>query len=131
VLILFVCNLPSKVTESTFEHFLQQGGLRYERLRMPDPAPGYGGNNRGFVFVSFANREDYDAAQSWLEGRELGGKLLRTSKAHDRPPQPAPVKYDATRDVETRRSGSPTVQVAPPYRDYPPTGDDMRDKGAR
>ncbi|OLC29924.1 MAG: hypothetical protein AUH28_16335 [Acidobacteria bacterium 13_1_40CM_56_16] len=128
MLTLFVCNLHSKVTESTFEHFLQQGGLRYARLRMPDPAPGFDSNNRGYVFISFETREDYDAAQRYLEGRELAGKLLRTSKAHDRPPRP--VKYDAMRDVETRHT-NPTVQVAPDYRDYPPTGADMRDKGAR
>ena len=123
---LFVCNLHSKITESTFEHFLQQGGLRYGRLRMPDPVPGYDSNNRGFCFVSFENREDYDAAQRYLEGKELAGKLLRTSKAHDRPPRHAPVRHDhyAANAVETRRSSLD-------YRDYPPTGDDVREKGAR
>ena len=125
MLTLFVCNLHSKVTESTFEHFLQQGGLAYVRLRMPEPAPGYGGDNRGFVFVSFETREQYDYAQAWLEGRELAGKLLRTSKAHDRPPRP--VKHDAMRDVETRRT-SPTVSLQPRYRDYAPTGEDLNDK---
>ena len=130
MLTLFVCNLHSKMTESTFEHFLQQGGLAHTRLRMPDPVPGYGGNNRGFVFVSFETREDYDAAQKYLEGRELAGKLLRTSKAHDRPPRPAPVKHDAMRDVETRRSSSPTVPLQPHYRDYPPSHSDLNEKGA-
>src|SRR2546427_5626236 len=104
VLTLFVCNLHSKVTESTFEHFLQQGGLRYARLRMPDPAPGFDSNNRGYVFISFETREDYDAAQRYLEGRELAGKLLRTSKAHDRPPRP--VKYDAMRSTRSEEHTS-------------------------
>ena len=126
---LFVCNLHSKVTESTVEHFLQQAGLRYARLRMPDPAPGYDSNNRGYVFVSFETREDYDDAQRYLEGRELAGKLLRTSQAHDRPPRPAPVRHDhyAANSVETRRS-SPTVPLQPDYRDYAPTGADLNDK---
>ena len=127
---LFVCNIHSKITESTFEHFLQQGGLTYARLRMPDPMPGYDGNNRGFCFVNFATREEYDAAQRYLENRELSGKLLRTSRAHDRPPRPAPVRHDhyAANAVETR---CPTVALQPDYRDYPPTGDDVREKGAR
>src|SRR3989442_15798552 len=90
-------------------HLLQQAGLKYARLRMPDPTPGYDSNNRGFVFVSFETREDYDAAQRYLEGRDFAAKLLRTAKAHDRP---SPVKYDAMRDVETRRS-SPTVPLQP------------------
>ena len=132
MLTLFVCNLHSKITESTFEHFLQQAGLTYARLRMPEPAPGYDANNRGFVFVSFETPAQYAAAQVWLEGRELAGKLLRTSKAHDRPPRPAPVRHDhyAANAVETRRT-SPTVALQPDYRDYPPTGDDVREKGAR
>src|SRR3989442_7076177 len=65
-------------------HLLQQAGLKYARLRMPDPTPGYDSNNRGFVFVSFETREDYDAAQRYLEGRDFAAKLLRTAKAQDR-----------------------------------------------
>src|SRR5437899_4928353 len=79
VLTLFVCNIHSKITESTFEHFLQQGGLTYARLRMPEPAP---------------VRHDHYAANA----------------------------------VETRRT---TVALQPDYRDYPPTGADVSDKGAR
>ena len=129
MIVLFVTNLHTRATEAAFEHLLQQAGLKYVRIRTPDPVPGFNALNRGFLFISFESVEDYDAAQAFLEGRDFAGKLLRTSKAHDRPPRPAPVRHDAYASVETRRT-SPTVQVAPPYRDYPPSHSDMRDKGA-
>ena len=126
---LFVANINGKVTEATFEHFLSQSGIQYARLRMPDPAPGFDCHNRGFAFISFETRADYDAAASFLHGKEFAGKLLRVAEAHDK--RPAPVRHDhyAANSVETRRS-SPTVKVAPDYRDYPPSHTDMRDKGA-
>jgi len=126
---LFVTNIHTRATEAAFEHLLQQAGLRYARIRTPDPVPGYDANNRGFCFISFENREDYDAAQAFLEGKNFAGKLLRTSEAHDRPPRPAPVRHDhyAANAVESRRS-SPTVALQPTYRDYAPTGEDLKDK---
>ena len=106
MLTLFVRNIHSELTESTFEHFLQQGGLTYARLRMPEPAPGFDGNNRGFTFISFETREQYDAAQVWLEGRELAGRLLRTAKATTDRPDPRPSGTIITRQTPSRRAAA-------------------------
>src|SRR5207245_6461173 len=102
---LFVTNIHTRATEAAFEHLLQQAGLRYARIRTPDPVPGYDANNRGFCFISFENREDYNAAQALLEGKAFAGNLLRTAKAHDRPPRT--VKHDAIRHVENRHTPTP------------------------
>ena len=121
---LFVANINGKVTEATFEHFLIQSGVKYARLRMPDPEPGYNSNNRGYAFITFETREDYAAGEAFLNGREFAGRLLRCAQA-----KPKAFKHDPYKDLETRRTSSPTVALQPTYRDYAPTGDDLRDKG--
>src|SRR2546425_243222 len=102
---IFVANMDYRVTEATLELFLQQAGLKYLGLRLP-PALSPNVNNRGFGFIHFANDADYAAAFAFLGGREFAGKLLRVFDAHPRKPRPAPVKYDAMRDVETRRTST-------------------------
>jgi len=123
VINLFVANINGKVTESTSEHFLIQSGLKYARLRMPDPEPGYNSNNRGYAFITFETREDYAAGEAFLNGREFVGRLLRCAQA-----KPKAFKHDPYKDLETRCSSSPTVPLQPTYRDYAPTGDDLNDK---
>ncbi len=118
---LYVANINAKINEATFERYLQQAGLKYLSVRMPDPdRPDL--QNRGFAFIAFETQADYDAAKTFLQGREFAGKLLRVDEA--RLHRPAPVKHDAMANVETR-----TVQLAPDYRAHAPTGADIADKG--
>ncbi len=63
------------------------------------------GRARGFAFVELATPELAAAAIAQLDGRELGGRVLRVNGADDRPP--------AQRGFAGRDGGRPAFRPRP------------------
>src|SRR5262245_30514119 len=79
---LFVGNLSYSTTNEDLEQFFGQVGQCESATVVTDRATG---RSRGFGFVEMSSAGDAAKAVSELNGKELQGRTLNVSEAHDRP----------------------------------------------
>lgn len=82
---VYVGNLPFSVDEQQLRTLFEEGGREVTDVKIVTDRDT--GRPRGFAFVDMATEQDAQAAINALNGRELGGRTLTVSKAHDRPPR--------------------------------------------
>ena len=79
---LFVGNLSYSTTNADLEQFFSQVGQCESASVVTDRATG---RSRGFGFVEMASAAEAAKAVSELNGKELQGRTLNVSEAHERP----------------------------------------------
>ncbi len=82
---VYVGNLPFNVDEQQLRALFEEGGREVTGVKIVTDRDT--GRSRGFAFVDMASEQEAQAAINALNGRELGGRALTVSKAHDRPPR--------------------------------------------
>jgi RNA recognition motif-containing protein len=78
---VFVGNLSWKTTEEELRQFFEEFGEVVSAKIVIDQMTG---RSKGFGFVEMKNAEDAARAIDSLNGRDLGGRPIRTSLAQDR-----------------------------------------------
>jgi RNA recognition motif-containing protein len=79
---IFVGNLPYSVTEADLKALFSEIGACESASVVEDRDSG---RSRGFGFVEMANDADAARAISELDGREMNGRKINVSEAHERP----------------------------------------------
>ena len=79
---LFVGNLSYSTTNEDLEQFFSQAGQCESATVVTDRATG---RSRGFGFVEMSSAGEAAKAIAELNGKELQGRTLNVSEAHDRP----------------------------------------------
>jgi cold-inducible RNA-binding protein len=79
---MFVGNLSFKTTKDELVEVLAPVGQPVDVFLPLDRATN---KPRGFAFVEFAEEEELERAIALLNGREVGGRVLRANRAEDRP----------------------------------------------
>lgn len=77
---LYVGNLPFSATEEDLREVFGAYGTLTNVSVITDRETG---RPRGFGFVTFETGDEAQAAQSALDGSELGGRALRVNEAQD------------------------------------------------
>ncbi|MBI3990385.1 MAG: RNA-binding protein [candidate division NC10 bacterium] len=80
---VYVGNLPFDVDEKRLRMLFEEGGREVLDVKIVTDRDT--GRPRGFAFVDMASDRDAQAAISALNGKDLGGRTLTVSEAHDRP----------------------------------------------
>jgi SAM-dependent methyltransferase len=80
---LYVGNLPYQITEDELRALFGEEGRQVIEVKIVTDAAT--GQPRGFGFVELAGASQAQAAIAALNGREVGGRRLVVSEAHDRP----------------------------------------------
>jgi RNA recognition motif-containing protein len=78
---LFVGNLPFDTTNADLEALFSEVGTCESASVITDRATG---RSRGFAFVEMASAGEAQQAIAALNGRELNGRQLNVSEAHER-----------------------------------------------
>jgi RNA recognition motif-containing protein len=78
---LFVGNLPFDTTSAELEALFSEVGTCESASVITDRATG---RSRGFAFVEMASAGEAQQAIAALNGRELNGRQLNVSEAHER-----------------------------------------------
>jgi RNA recognition motif-containing protein len=78
---LFVGNLPFDTTSAELEALFSEVGTCESASVITDRATG---RSRGFAFVEMASAGEAQQAIATLNGRELNGRQLNVSEAHER-----------------------------------------------
>src|SRR5436309_13357955 len=78
---LFVGNLPFDTTSADLEALFSEVGTCESASVITDRATG---RSRGFAFVEMASAGEAQQAIATLNGRELNGRQLNVSEAHER-----------------------------------------------
>lgn len=78
---IYVGNLPYSVTESELRDAFAEFGRVASVTILTDRETG---RSRGFGFVEMPNQAEADAAVSYLNGKDLGGRALRVNEARPR-----------------------------------------------
>lgn len=81
---LYVGNLPFSATEAELRELFEQHGAVDTVNVISDRETG---RPRGFAFVEFQEDAGAEAAQTALDGTELGGRTIRVNEAHERGPR--------------------------------------------
>ena len=79
---LFVGNLNFNVSEAVLEMFVQEFGVEVEKVNIIRDRDT--GKSRGFGFIELGRNQDMDEAISVLNDKNLEGRTLRVSQAHER-----------------------------------------------
>jgi cold-inducible RNA-binding protein len=79
---MFVGNLSFKTTKDDLIEVLAPVGQPLDVFLPLDRATN---KPRGFAFVEFAEEDELERAIALLNGREVGGRVLRANRAEDRP----------------------------------------------
>ena len=78
---LFVGSLPFSITEDELSAmFSEYGTVTSVKI----PLDRETNRSRGFAFVEFENEEEGKAAESALNGKEVGGRTIQVNKARER-----------------------------------------------
>ena len=75
---LYVGNLPWSVKDKELKDLFDKFGEVTEATVISDK---YSGRSKGFGFVTFAAKENADAAVAEMNGKELEGRALKVSEA--------------------------------------------------
>ena len=75
---LYVGNLPWSVKDMELKDLFAKFGEVAEATVISDK---YSGRSKGFGFVTFASKENADAAVSEMNGKEIEGRALKVSEA--------------------------------------------------
>jgi len=75
---LYVGNLPWSVKDMELKDLFAKFGEVTEATVISDK---YSGRSKGFGFVTFASKENADAAVSEMNGKEIEGRALKVSEA--------------------------------------------------
>ncbi|NLI33088.1 MAG: RNA-binding protein [Deltaproteobacteria bacterium] len=78
---IYVGNLSFKTTEEELKHAFESFGEVTSTRIITD---GYTGKSKGFGFVEMPNAAEAKAAIDGLNGKELGGYLLKVNEARPR-----------------------------------------------
>ena len=82
---MYVGNLPFQTTENDLQDLFEQYGKVTEVALMMDRATG---RSRGFAFVTMEDTAEANAALTALNGKELGGRVLKINEARPREERP-------------------------------------------
>ena len=75
---LYVGNLPWSVKDMELKDLFAKFGEVAEATVISDK---YSGRSKGFGFVTFASKENADAAVAEMNGKELEGRAIKVSEA--------------------------------------------------
>jgi RNA recognition motif-containing protein len=78
---VFVGNLSESTTQRELQALFSEAG---EVVEVFLPADRMTGGSRGFAFLEYSEEEAATKAIETLDGRELGGRNIRVTKAEDR-----------------------------------------------
>jgi len=80
---IFVGNISFESSEQDLQDLFSAEGRKVERVSIVSDRQT--GRPRGFAFVDMATEDDTKAAIAALDGKNLHGRDLRVSPAHDKP----------------------------------------------
>ena len=75
---LYVGNLPWSVKDVELKDMFAKFGEISEAIVISDK---YSGRSKGFGFVTFASKENADAAVTEMNGKEFEGRAIKVSEA--------------------------------------------------
>jgi cold-inducible RNA-binding protein len=81
---LYVGNLPYEITEDALREAFGADGRQVREVSIITDR--MTGKPRGFAFVQMGSDADAQSAIEALNGRELSGRTLKVSEAHERAP---------------------------------------------
>jgi RNA recognition motif-containing protein len=80
---LYVGNLSSEVTDAE----LNALAVKFGELKASNVARDRSGSSKGFAFLEFGSAEEAKAAIDGLNGREIGGRMIKVSEARNQTPK--------------------------------------------
>jgi RNA recognition motif-containing protein len=92
---LFVGNLGPDTTEDALKVAFSGQGRTVRAITIPNDRES--GRPRGFAFVEMGTEGDAVAAIAALDGKDLGGRVLKVNEAQERPMRPRPEAGGAPR----------------------------------
>ncbi len=99
---LFAGNLSFQTTESDLRAlFAEFGQVTRVHMAMDRET----GRSRGFAFVEMPNDDEAKSAMAALDGKDLGGRIIRVNEARPRTGRPSPHGSDHGTGNTGRRAG--------------------------
>jgi RNA recognition motif-containing protein len=109
---LFVGNIPYDLSETDLKSIFEDGGLQVSEVKIITDK--FTGKSRGFGFVSFDSDADAESAINAMNGKQVGGRMLKIAVAKRKEREDRPQRGPGRPRQERRYSEEgPTSERSP------------------